>query len=167
MLAALDTRMQWNSTSCRSQRDHIPGVAHPEAMAAYMQRGLGFNMARPERFELPTFWFPPRRTLSNCVFSFCQGAIQFFSPLSSLKISFPPHRVRTRSKMLLVNEHPRAPVFGRTGKPSVVLAEALIHVGTGADILPFGHGASKHVNEAHAGKEWRALRDSNSRPSGS
>ena len=31
--------------------------------ATCVERKIGINMARPERFELPTFWFVARRSI--------------------------------------------------------------------------------------------------------
>jgi hypothetical protein len=97
---------------------------------------------------------------------FRQNAIQFFAPSAGLKIALAPYGFGTGTKRLLVNENPRAPVFRGAGNPSIVLAETLINVGTGSDVPPFCHLASQDVDKVHGGK-WRALRDSNSRPSGS
>ena len=89
-------------------------------------------------------------------------------PLPDLKNRSPPHGIAARIKGLGMNHFPGVVVPSRFRNSPIMLPQTMLNIRTVSRIQTSGRATPKNINPKHGVRtEWRALRDSNSRPSGS
>jgi hypothetical protein len=114
------------------------------------------KMACPERFELPTFWFPPRRTLSSrsSFERLPQQDLELISTTAGFQISFTLHGRRSRLELLRVNNLPRRIMPSRSCYTKVVLSKPMWDIRRIARIQAARAQATQNTYMKYM-KKWR------------
>ena len=116
-------------------------------------------MARPEirhGGELPTFWFPPRRTLSSGtgLRETAEQRLEFLTTAAGLEEPFPLHCGRTCVEVLGMHNDPGRIVKSRFRNTMVMLIQTAPQIRGIADVQPVRPNTLQNVNcERHIQRE--------------